>query len=176
MEINDKQLNEYLKNEEIKKILKKIRLLDLSNNILKKNPIFVNEYSNIKVLNISYNEIEGIIEFNNLIELDCTNNEIDGIISNTLINITASNNKILNVYSPKVSTLIIDNNIIEELPKFKELKYLDCSTTKIKKIDYIKSLRDLICSTKLISPEFNVKKIKLINKIYYRDHLYHYLV
>ena len=47
MDISDKELNNYLENEEIKKILSKIRLLDLSNNVLKKNPIFVNNYPNI---------------------------------------------------------------------------------------------------------------------------------
>ena len=120
-------------------------------------------------MNINYNKIKGILEICNLVEIDCVYNEIDGIISPTLKYINAYNNKIIHIHCPNIIHLIIYNNIIEDLPILKKIKILHCSNTNIKTIDYMESLKELVCSTNSISKEYSIKNIDFMYKSYYVD-------
>lgn len=167
MQLDNDKLYFIFNDENIKILLNKIEMLDLSNNNIDKFPDYISNYSNIKYLNISNNNINGIIEVNNIIELECSNNIIEGIISMTLNVLNCENNKINNIYCPNINILEINDNNIDELPIFKNIEQLNVANTKINKINYIKSLKELKCSTKIISKDYKIKNISFVNNIYY---------
>jgi len=167
MELDNNKLYFILNDENIKTLLNKIEMLDLSDNNIEKYPDYINIYSNIKYLNISNNNINGVIEVNNIIELECSNNMIDGILSISLNVLNCEYNKINNMYCPNINILEINDNGIDELPILKNIKQLNIVNTKIKKINYIKSLKELKCSTKFISKNYRIKNISFVNSIYY---------
>jgi Leucine-rich repeat (LRR) protein len=167
MKLDNTKLYSIFNDENVKILLNKIEMLDLSNNNIDKFPDYISNYSNIKYLNISNNNINGIIEVNNIIELECSNNIIEGILSISLNVLNCENNKINNIYCPNITILEINDNDIDELPILKNIEQLNVVNTKIQKIDYIKSLKELKCSTKIISKDYKIKNISFVNSIYY---------
>ena len=168
MNLTDIKLINIFENEHIKTILSKIEMLDLSNNNLS-NYLNLDNYSNIKYLNISCNEIIGSVNSNYIVELNCENNNINKIISNSIIRLIAHDNLIEYIDLINVEYLIINNNKLVELCNFNNIKVLDCINNNILNIDYIKSLENLYCSTNKISKEYNIKNIEKINNNYYLD-------
>lgn len=167
MNLTNNELNILINNDEINSLLNKIELLDISKNNLEEFPIFINEFKNIKFLNIDENIIKGIIQIDNLKELSCEKNNIEGVISSSLKVLNSSKNKLRYIYCPYIEYLEINDNEIMELPILKKIEHLNVVNTNIKKINYIKTLRELQCSTNIISKEFRIKNIELINNIYY---------
>ena len=168
MELTNIQLIEIFENDNIKTILYKIEMLDLSNNNLS-SYINLDIYNNIKYLNISFNEIFGTVKSNYIVELNCENNKINKIISNSIIRLIAHDNLIEFIDLINVEYLIINNNKLLELCNFNNIKVLDCINNNILNIDYIKSLNSLSCSTNKISKDYNIKNIEKINNNYYLD-------
>jgi hypothetical protein len=168
MGLTDNNINEYFNNDDIKILLCKIEMLDISNNNLC-NYIDLDLYSNIKYVNISFNKISDIVKSKYIVELNCENNNITEIISNSIVRLIAHDNLIENINLSNIEYLIIYNNKLKELSDFNNIITLDCRNNNIINIDYIKSLKTLCCTTNVISKNYNILNIDKINNNYYLD-------
>jgi hypothetical protein len=168
MDLTNDDLLLIFENKEIKSLLYKIEMLDLTYNKLTKN-INLNEYRNIKYLNIAFNDICHIVECKHIIELNCEHNKITKIISDSIIKLTAHDNLIQDVELEDINYLIIYNNKLTKINNYKNIETLDCINNNILNIDYIKSLKSLYCSTNRISKDYNILNIEKINNNYYVD-------
>ena len=164
LDIDDNQLNRLLDLEKIIKILGKIEFLDLSHNNLKLLPN-LKKYSNILYLNVSFNEINQDIEDNNLLELTCHNNNIKSIKSNKLTHLNASHNNIELIDVPNINILVISHNKLIWIPSYLNLKYLECISNKINKIDSMYMLEELYIGENNILNISNMPKLKVLNCI-----------
>lgn len=177
LDIDDSYLQQLLNLDKIKMILQKIEFLDLSNNKLKRFYDF-SSYSNIKFINISFNEISGEIEFNNLDELTCHNNEIKKITSSRLKRLSASNNKVIEVDLPNIEILIVNFNKLSYISSYLNLRYLECIDNEIVNIDNMINLEELYIGNNKLIELNNMPKLLLLNcinnpieKIRYFSHL-----
>ena len=164
LEIDDKYLDELFKLERIVSILKKIKYLDLSNNNLKSSPN-ISKYKNILYLNISFNEISGKIVDNNLIELSCNNNNLESIDSKSLIRLNSCNNILKSINTPNIEILIINNNKLNYLESYINLKYLEIIDNQLIKIDNLINLEELYIGNNNIIKIEMMPKLKVLNCI-----------
>ena len=162
LKITDDLLNKLFKMPEIKNILKKTKFLDISNNKLTNIPD-LSKYLNIKVLDVSFNNIEGDFINNNLEEFVCKNNKITSIISNSLLRIDASNNKLNKIDVKNIQYLGVSNNNLTEIESYKDLDYLDCSCNKIEEIQNLFKLTELYCSQNLITIISGIDSLIILN-------------
>lgn len=161
--IDDKILKDLVKLPKIKKIIKKINLIDLSGNKLKRYPYFFSDNKNIKIMNVSNNKISGNIEENNLIELVCNENEIEVIKSNSIERLNANNNKIKEIKLYKASELMIKNNEIKELEDNDNLEYLECQENKISEIKGLNNLKELYIGGNKLEKMSGLKNLRVLN-------------
>jgi hypothetical protein len=168
MELTNDNLLIIFEKDDIKSLLYKIEMLDLTYNKLTKN-INLDEYTNIKYLNIGFNGICDIIECKHIIELNCEYNKITKIISNSIIKLIAHDNLIEDIKLKDINYLIIYNNKLTKIYDFHNIEILDCINNNILNIEYIKSLKSLYCSTNRISKDYNILNIEKIHNNYYVD-------
>ena len=168
MNLTNNELLLIFEKEEIKSLLYKIEMLDLTYNKLTKN-INLEPYTNIKYLNIGFNEIFDIIVCKHIIELNCEYNKITKIISHSVIKLIAHDNLIEDLELKDINYLIIYNNKLTKINNYNDIETLDCINNNILNIDYIKSLKSLYCSTNRISKDYNISNIEKINNNYYVD-------
>ena len=162
LEIDDKYLIELFELKKVSAILEQIEFLDLSNNKLCQLPN-LKKFSNIKYLNVSFNQIEQDIQDNNLIELTCHNNKIKSIVSNKLTHLNASNNLIETINIPSIQILIISFNKITWIPSYIGLKYLECIDNKIRLIDNMLKLDELYIGNNNLINISNMPRLKVLN-------------
>ena len=149
MDLSDMSLtDELLKNiiQEHIEILKKIKLLELSNNYIS-DINFLNDFSNIKYVIVNNNELTHI-NLEHVLELECINNKIETITSNTIYDLNACNNKLIEYNCPIIQNMDISNNLLKE-------------------ILYHPNLLNLCCSVNKISIDYKIKKIEKIKNNYY---------
>jgi hypothetical protein len=167
LDMNDDILIKLMELEKIKKILSKIKFLDLSNNNLKMVPELFN-YKNIIYLNVSSNKIGGNLDSNNLndnlIELVCDDNNITNIESNSLERLVASNNLIENIFVPNIKLLVINNNKLIRIDSYNKLTYLECIDNNIEMIDNMENVEEIyISNNKIINIGKIMPKITILN-------------
>ena len=162
--IDNKIFNDLIKLLRIKNILEKIHFLDLSNNNFENIPN-LDDYNNIKVIDISYNKIRGEIKNNNLLELICNDNKISFINSNSIIRLNASNNLIMNINIPRIEILIINNNKINYLESYQNLEYLECIDNNLLNLDNLLKLEELYISNNNINSLSYFPNLKILNNI-----------
>lgn len=163
MALNDELLTELMELDRIKKILKKICFLDLSNNELTYKPD-ISQYPNIIYLNVSHNKINGCLNDNNVIELSCEYNKITSIISSSVTKLSASNNLLYNLVTPQVKVLVVNNNNLEHIDnKYDNLEYLECINNKIKTIDNFVKLSELFVANNMLESISNLNSLRVLN-------------
>lgn len=162
LDINDEMFVELLDLERIEKIMRKIEFLDLAHNKLKKLPN-LKKYPNILYLSVSFNQINQDIEDNNLLELTCHNNNIKSIKSKKITHLNASNNNIECIDVPNISIMVISYNKLLWIPSYLNLKYLECISNKINKIDSMCELEELYIGENKILNISNMPKLKVLN-------------
>jgi hypothetical protein len=162
LKINDAQLLKLLNFDIIKNILKKIEYFDLSNNKLTMFPN-LNEYENIKNLNISSNNITGEIINNNYEEISCKNNKIICIKSNTLEKLDANNNMIEEIDVPNIKIMYINNNKLNNISSYDKLEYLECIENNIKEIHSMNDLKELYISNNILEKLDNLNNLEILN-------------
>ena len=168
MHLTNTELLEIFENPNIKPLLYKIEMLDLSYNNLSTH-IDLNNYSNIKFLNISFNKINDVLRYNHIIELNCENNNITKIVSNSVIRLIAHNNIIEDLELENIEYLIVHDNKLDKISNYNNITTLNCINNNVLNIDYIKTLKCLCCSTNRISKEYSISNIDKINNNYYVD-------
>lgn len=164
LDIDDNQLIRLFELEKITDILKQIEFLDLANNSLMSLPN-LKEYPNILYLSVSFNKINQHIQDNNLLELTCHNNQIKSIKSNKLTHLNASNNNIDYIDVPNICVLIISYNKLNCMQSYFELKYLECISNQINKIDNMINLEELYIGENNLINISNMPKLKVLNCI-----------
>ena len=162
LDIDDEQLTRLLELERIKYILKQIEFLDLAHNRLTTLPN-LKKYPNILYLSVSFNKINQHIQDNNLVELTCHNNQIKSIKSNKLTHLNASHNNIDLIDVPNINVLVISYNKLNWIPSYLELKYLECISNEINKIDNMINLEELYVGENNINAISNMPKLKVLN-------------
>jgi len=162
--LNDKIFSELLNLERIKIILGKIYFLDLSNNSFECIPNLEN-YRNIKILDISFNKIDREIINNNLEELICNDNKINKISSKSLLRLNASNNIIDSLNISNIKILIVNNNKLNYLESYLNLEYLECIDNNLNKLDNMLKLEELYISDNKIENLSYLPNLKLLNCI-----------
>lgn len=164
LEIDDVYLIKLMELNRIQKILNQIEFLDLSNNKLTVLPN-LKKFPNILYLDVSFNQISQHVEDNNLIELTCHNNKIKSIKSNKLTHLNASHNQIDSITVPNINIMAISFNKLSWIPSYLELKYLECISNDIKKIDNMIQLEELYIADNNVSSISNMPKLKVLNCI-----------
>jgi hypothetical protein len=162
LHMTDNQLHKLLNLNEIKDILNKIEHIDLSNNKLCLFPD-LNEYKNVKSLNISYNNIEGDLIINNYEELCCKSNKITSIISQSLKKIDADDNNLYKINVPIIEILLVNNNKLINIESYKNLIYLECIGNQITEIKNMDNLEELYISNNLLIYMYNFNNLKILN-------------
>ena len=145
-------------------ILSKIEYLDLSSNKLTIFPD-LNKFKNIIVLNISNNKITGDIITDNYEEISCKSNNITSVKSNRLKKLDASNNKIANINIPCVEIMYINENKLNNIDDYKNLKYLECIGNNISKITGMNNLKELYASNNNLATIDNLNELEILNCI-----------
>ena len=164
LEIDNKYIEKLFELEKIIEILKKIEFLDLSNNNLTSIPE-IKYFSNIKYLNVSFNNIENDIIDNNLIELTCNNNKIKSIKSDKLTHLNASNNEINSINVPNIIFLVISYNKLNWIQSYVHLKYLECIQNEIINIDNMYELEELYIGNNNLMSIKKMPKLIVLNCI-----------
>lgn len=144
-----------------------IKRIDCSFNKL----LLLNSYNNLTKLICNSNQLENIPTFNNLLQLICTHNPIKSIdIQPKLLFLDCSYTNIKNEISNfnLLNTLICHYTPIEtiDFTKLLHLKTLEIAGSKITKLDYCSTLRELYYRNTdelYLSPLY-----KIIN--YYKEH------
>jgi hypothetical protein len=164
LKITNKSLKKLFSLDIIKNILQKIYYLDLSDNRLEIIPD-LHKYENIKVLNVSYNNIQGHINNNNYVELVCKNNKINSITSSSLEVIDASQNEITYINTKNVTYLCISNNQLSEIENYKNLEYLECAYNKISILSGFECLKELYVSNNILYTLDDMENLEVLNCI-----------
>lgn len=162
LEIDDNILIELFELKKIKKILGKIKFIDLSNNHLTKYPE-LSVYPNIIYKSFSSNGIIGDIIDNNVVELSCDYNKIKRIKSNSVTKLNASNNYLEYLETPSIQFLVVNQNKLDFINSYTNLEYLECISNKIKNLNNLNNLTELyVADNNLESLEY-LPKIKVLN-------------
>lgn len=164
LKITDISLNKLFELDIMINILKKINFLDLSDNKLESMPN-LSEYDNIKVLNVSSNNIKGDIINNNYIELVCKNNKINSITSTSIERIDASYNNIKFLDVEKIEYLCINYNELSEIKNYDNLEYLECDNNNIFMLIGFDNLKELYVSRNNLTVLDNMNKLQVLNCI-----------
>jgi hypothetical protein len=162
LDIDDDQLTRLFELDKIKYILKKIEFLDLAHNELTFLPN-LKKYPNILYLSVSFNKINHHIQDDNLIELTCHNNQIKSIKSNKLTHLNASYNDINLIDVPNINVLVINYNNLNWIASYLELKYLECISNEITKIDNMINLEELYIGENNVNAISNMPNLKVLN-------------
>lgn len=162
LDIDDNQLTRLFELKKIEYILKQIEFLDLAHNKLTSLPN-LKKYQNIIYLSVSFNEINQHIQDDNLLELTCHNNNIKSIKSNKLTHLNASHNNIDSIDVPNINVMIINHNKLNWIPSYLELKYLECISNEITKIDNMINLEELYIGDNNVNMISNMPKLKVLN-------------
>ncbi len=162
LEIDDNILIELFELRKIKKILSKIKFIDLSNNHLTKYPE-LSEYSNIIYKSVSSNGIIGDIIDNNVVELSCDYNKIKRIKSNSVTKLNASNNYLEYLEIPSIQFLVVNQNKLDFINSYTNLEYLECISNRIKNLNNLNSLTELYVADNIIESLEYLPKIKVLN-------------
>lgn len=162
LEIDDKLIKELIDLKKIKKILCKIKFIDLSNNHLTEYPDFTN-YPNIIYKSISSNSIIGDIIDNVVLELSCDYNKIKRIKSRSVTKLNASNNYLEYIEIPSIEFLVVNQNRLDYINSYQNLEYLECICNNIKNLHNLTSLTELYISDNDLESLANLPKIKVIN-------------
>ena len=162
LHIKDKQLTQLLNIKLIRDILNKIEYLDVSNNELCIFPD-LSKFKNIKVLNISNNNITGEIIINNYEEISCRNNNITCLKSFSLKKLDANDNKITSIDVPCIEIMYINDNKLKNIDNYKNLKYLECMSNNIEKIGNMDNLEELFISNNNLTDMNNLHKLEILN-------------
>lgn len=162
LDIDNNYLIRLFELDKIKYILKQIEFLDLAHNKLTYLPDLKN-YPNILYLSVSFNIINQHIHDDNLIELTCHNNQIKSIKSNKLTHLNASHNDIILIDVPNINILVISYNKLNWIPSYIELKYLECVSNQINKIDNMINLEELYIGENKLKNILNMPKLKVLN-------------
>jgi len=164
LSLNNQIFSELLNLERIKQILSKIYFLDLSNNNFECIPNLDN-FKNIKILDISFNKINSEIINDNLEELICNDNKINKINSKSLLRLNASNNFIDNLNISNIKILMVNNNKLNYLESYFNLEYLECIDNNLNKLDNMFKLEELYISDNKIENLSYLPNLKLLNCI-----------
>lgn len=164
LDLTDELLYKLFSLKKIINILKKITFLDLNNNKLTIFPN-LNSYPNIKYLSISFNNINGPIDNNIIEELSCEQNKITSIRSKTLLKLSGSNNMISSIDVPNIKLLIINNNKLNCIPSYLNLKYIECIDNQISSLDNLVNLEELYIGSNQLTNLDYLPKIKVLNCI-----------
>lgn len=162
LNLNDELLEQLLNLDRIKKILSKIKYLDLSTNNLIKYPNLI-KYNNIVYLSISKNNIGGIINDNNLIELTCDYNKISKIQSSSITKLSANNNLLKNIDIPNIKVLHINYNEITNVEEYFNLEYLECIENKIKNVKNLFKLQEIYIGNNQLENIENMPSLMILN-------------
>jgi hypothetical protein len=162
LKLNDELLEKLFNLEKIKKILSKIKYLDLSSNELTKYPN-IKAYKNIIYLSLSRNLISGSIFDNNLIELTCDFNKISKIESSSITKLSANNNELKNINVPSVKVLHINNNKITEIDEYFNLEYLECIENEISSIKNLFRLQEIYVANNKLETIENMPNLLILN-------------
>lgn len=165
LKLDNTTLEKLIKISKIHNILNKITILNISNNSLT-DIKFLDKYKNISIIDISDNKLEGEIISEQFEEILCSNNKFTRIVSNRLERLIANNNIINFINIPCATSLHINNNKLEFLPKMDKLNYCECIDNEIQVIGALDNLDELhISHNKLVELNNSMKKIKSINCI-----------
>lgn len=165
LKLDDTTLTKLLKLTKINNILTKIEILNISKNSIT-NIDFINNYKNITIIDVSDNKIEGELNTEQFEEILCSNNKFTKIISNKLERLIANNNNINFINIPSATSLQINSNKLEFIPKMENLTYCECMDNEITVIGDLNKLDELhISYNKLTSINNSMNKIKSINCI-----------
>lgn len=126
--------------------------LDFTSIKLIQMPILRNNFLNIKCLFLANNELNNTLDLSylkNLISVDIDNNKICNLIlSNTIEEISAQNNLLEYIYEyPNLKRLKISNNKIKILPIFPKLEILEVNNNEITELISYPKLHRLIAYT-----------------------------
>ncbi len=164
LNIDNNQLSRLFELESIKYILGQIEFLDLAHNELTTLPD-LKKFPNILYLSVSFNKISQHIQDDNLLELTCHNNQIKSIKSNKLTHLNASHNNIDLVDVPNINIMVISYNKLNWIPSYLELRYLECISNDISKIDNMINLEELYIGENNVISISNMPKLKVLNCI-----------
>lgn len=162
LEIDDKILMELFELKKIKKILSKIKFIDLSNNHLTRYPE-LSEYPNIIYKSVSSNGIIGDIIDNNVVELSCDYNKIKKIKSNSVTKLNASNNYLEYLETPSIQFLVVNQNKLDFINSYTNLEYLECISNRLKTLNNLNSLTELYVADNILESLEYLPKIKVLN-------------
>ncbi len=162
LEIDDEILPQLLSLNKIKKILSRIKFLDLSNNKITMYPD-LSEYKNIIYKSISHNKLSGDIIDNNVIELSCDYNNIKRIMSKSVEKLNAANNSIEYIDIPNIKFLVVNRNKLEYIKSYPDLEYLECIENKINILDSLDSLTELYIAHNNLETLSGLPNIKVLN-------------
>ncbi len=162
LEIDDEILPQLLSLGKIKKILSRIKFLDLSNNKITIYPD-LSEYKNIIYKSISHNKLSGDIIDNNVVELSCDYNNIKRIMSKSVEKLNAGNNSIEYIDIPNIKFLVINRNKLEYIKSYPDLEYLECIENKINILNNLDSLTELYIAYNNLETLSGLPNIKVLN-------------
>ncbi len=162
LEIDDEILPKLLSLNKIKKILSRIKFLDLSNNKITIYPD-LSEYKNIIYKSISHNKLSGDIIDNNVVELSCDYNNIKRIMSKSVEKLNAGNNSIEYIDIPNIKFLVINRNKLEYIKSYPDLEYLECIENKINILNNLDSLTELYIAYNNLETLSGLPNIKVLN-------------
>jgi len=147
MQLTNEDIHNLFHNHEILTILRKISLIDMSNNQFLTFPSEILEYKNIKNIIMNHNKIEKINIYD-LNELDISDNNINEATICNVGNVIITNNKLVHI-----------NNI-------HGIEYIDCSYNDLDYIPYIEGLKYLTTNCKNISDQYNIDDIDVYDLVY----------
>ena len=125
----------------------KLERLDCSHNKI----ILLNSYKKLRKLHCEFNDLDAIISYPNLHWLDCSNNHklknISPLVALTYLDCSNTNLCGLLFGFPSLGYLLCSGTNINEIDKSIKLKVLEIVSTKIDKLPFISTLRDLTYKT-----------------------------
>lgn len=162
LEIDDEILPKLFALNKIKKILEKIKFIDLSNNKLTAYPD-LSKYKNIIYKSISHNYLTGDIIDSNVVELSCDYNNIKRIISKSVTKLNAANNLLQYIDVPNIKFLVVNKNKLEYIQSYPELEYLECIENNINSLNSLDSLTELYIANNNLEKLSELPSIKVLN-------------
>jgi Leucine-rich repeat (LRR) protein len=145
--------------------LKKLKILDCSNNMLRAIPKLSPILEELSCRNNYIKNLDQLIECKKLERLDCSQNKIMNIPKiDSMMNLNCANNKICKLpVLTNLKKLNCEHNEIVELCEYLNLEELECNNNQINFIQNYKKLCSLFCENNFITKMCNLPQIKIIH-------------